>query len=84
MTTIYSAESAVLCNMLKDYREQAKLTQEQLGERLGMSQAQIAKIENGQRRLDIVEAWRFCEAVRVPFPEFAQEFERRLKLRSGL
>ena len=41
--------------MLRDTREKLNLSQEQLGKSLGKHQPFIARIESGQRRLDVVE-----------------------------
>ncbi len=44
-------------------RKKAGLTQAALGERLGWTQSIIAKIESGERRLDVVEFFTLAGAV---------------------
>ncbi|BBL77545.1 helix-turn-helix domain-containing protein [Methylomagnum ishizawai] len=81
MKSIYTRETAIFCNILRRYRENAQLTQCQLAEKLHMEQPQIAKIELGQRRLDMIEAWRWAEACGMSIVELAEELERRINLR---
>ena len=52
-----------LLRLLRDLREQAGVTQVELGDRLGNTQTFISKIERGERRLDVVEFTEFCEAL---------------------
>lgn len=58
-------------------REQANLTQAQLGERLGATQSFVSKCERGERRLDVVEFVEFVRASggdpRVVFERFVAE-----------
>jgi transcriptional regulator with XRE-family HTH domain len=49
------AERNRFAEWFRDERERAGLTQTQLGRRLKLRQAYISNIENGQRRLDILE-----------------------------
>lgn len=53
--SIHSRASRVLVEHLVSARKAADLTQEQLAKRLGKPQSFIAKYENGERRLDVVE-----------------------------
>lgn len=49
--------------LLRDLREQAGVTQVELGERLGNTQTFVSKIERGERRLDVVEFTEICDAL---------------------
>jgi transcriptional regulator with XRE-family HTH domain len=60
--SIYSAEYAVLCQSLKTLRGRAGLTQRELAVRLKVSPSWVAKVEMGERRVDVVEFMRFVRA----------------------
>lgn len=51
--------------LLRSWRDDAGLTQVELGDRLGVTQTFISKVERGERRLDIVEFAEWCEALRL-------------------
>ncbi|RYG87856.1 MAG: XRE family transcriptional regulator [Alphaproteobacteria bacterium] len=46
-------------------RENAGLTQEELGRRLGVDQTYVSKYETGRRRIDVVEFMRIVAAVQA-------------------
>jgi transcriptional regulator with XRE-family HTH domain len=51
-------------------REQAGLTQREAAKRLGRSQSFVAKSENGERRVDVVELAEYARAYEVPLTFF--------------
>ncbi len=53
----HSREYAALRRELKTARERAGLSQRELGGRLGVPHSWVAKVESGERRVDLVE---FC------------------------
>ena len=55
MASVYSEEYQRVINALKKARKEKGITQAQLAEALGKPQSFIAKVENGERRLDVVE-----------------------------
>ncbi|AHJ74787.1 helix-turn-helix domain-containing protein [Kosakonia sacchari] len=55
MASIYSEEYQRVIIALKRARKERGITQAQLAEALGRPQSFIAKIESGERRLDVVE-----------------------------
>jgi len=55
MASVYSDEYQRVINALKKARKEKGITQAQLAEALGKPQSFIAKVENGERRLDVVE-----------------------------
>ncbi len=52
--TIYSKRSKFLCTRLIEARESAGLTQVQVAETGIISQTELSKIENGQRRVEFL------------------------------
>ena len=55
MASIYSDEYQSVIQSLRDQRIAKGITQESLASALGRPQSFIAKVENGERRLDVVE-----------------------------
>jgi transcriptional regulator with XRE-family HTH domain len=53
--SLHSQEYAVLCSLLVAARHEAGLTQHALAKRLKKPQSFVAKIEGGERRLDLIE-----------------------------
>ena len=53
--TLGSARHKVLVDLIVAKREAAGLTQAQLAERLGEYQSFVARLESGQRRIDVIE-----------------------------
>jgi transcriptional regulator with XRE-family HTH domain len=64
--------------LLRDLREQAGVTQIELGNRVANTQTFISKIERGERRVDVVEFTEICEALEID-PGIA--FQRFLDIR---
>ena len=60
-TPLYDAFRAELVRM----RKKAGLSQRALADRLGRERSFVARIELGERRLDVVEFYWFCKACRV-------------------
>jgi transcriptional regulator with XRE-family HTH domain len=61
--TIRSKGHRALVNALIEARMVRGLSQDALAERLGCHQSLIARIESGQRRIDVVELVVFCRAL---------------------
>ncbi|MDY4380161.1 helix-turn-helix transcriptional regulator [Pectobacterium brasiliense] len=55
MASIYSDEYQSVIKILREARIEKGITQENLANTLGRPQSFVAKIENGERRLDVVE-----------------------------
>ena len=55
MKTIYTKEYKTILRRLKKARKKSGLTQTEIAKKLGKPQSFISKIENGERRLDIIE-----------------------------
>ena len=55
MSSIYSDEYQLVIKSLRSTRIDQGITQTQLAESLGKPQSFVAKVENGERRLDVIE-----------------------------
>ncbi|ENB7664459.1 TPA: helix-turn-helix domain-containing protein [Enterobacter cloacae] len=55
MSSIYSNEYQLVIKTLRSARIEQGITQTQLAESLGKPQSFVAKVENGERRLDVIE-----------------------------
>lgn len=53
--TLGSERHKALINLLIEAREKAGLTQTELAEKIGEYQSFVARLESGQRRVDVVE-----------------------------
>lgn len=59
--TNYSQDRKSLCALLVEAREAAKLTQKQVADTGVVSQSEISKIENGQRKVEHVVLLKLAE-----------------------
>jgi transcriptional regulator with XRE-family HTH domain len=73
--TLYRPENAVLRNLLRQARETAGLTQIDVSAAIGKSQTFVSDVERGVRRLDVVELWELCRAMRLDLTAFVSEFQ---------
>lgn len=62
---------------LRQCRQEAKLTQAELGERLGRPQSFVSKYESGERLLYFLEIEDICRAIEVPLVNFVRRYEQR-------
>ena len=60
--SLYTAEWEILLKTLKNVREQQGWTQQQLARKLGRPQSLVAKIEAGERKLDVCQ---FIDYMRI-------------------
>ena len=65
LKSIHSEQHARLRQLLREARENAGLTQDQLAERLGAYKTFVSKYEAGDRRLDVIEFLAVTEAIGV-------------------
>lgn len=63
--TVSSNENGRLTKWLKDKRHEKGHTMRSLAQVLGTPHSFIGKIENQERRLDVVEFMRYCDALDV-------------------
>lgn len=61
--TLGTARHQALIAFLVDKREAAGITQTELAERLGQYQSFVARLESGQRRVDVIELMDLAEVL---------------------
>jgi len=72
-------EIAVLGQLLTAARERAGLKQTELAVKLGVPPSYLSKVENGTRRLDVIEFIRIAEAMGVSPAEIVGELQQELR-----
>lgn len=73
--SIHSEQYATFLQLLKTARMERNITQVQLAELLKETQVFVSKCERGERRLDIIETMRWCQALGISLTELAQQLE---------
>ena len=68
MKSTYTDAYRVLLNCLVTARKEAGFTQEDLAEKLGRPQSFVSKIENGERRIDVIELLEIAEHLGIDVP----------------
>lgn len=63
--SIYTNEMHALTHWLKSERKQQHLSMRALAERMGKPHSYIQKIEQGERRLDVVEYVWYCNTLGI-------------------
>ncbi len=76
--SIYSDGYLEFLSRLRAVRIEQEITQAELAIRLGTTQSFISKCERGERRIDLIEARLFCEALEVDFIGFVTAIHSRL------
>jgi len=61
--SIYTKRHQRLCGLLIEARQASVLTQQQVADGLRKPQSYIAKVEGGERRLDVIEFIELCEEI---------------------
>lgn len=71
-------ELVVLGEVIARVREEKGLRQATVAQRLGLPASWLSKVENGNRRLDVVELLQIARAMEVEPAELVAELDRRL------
>lgn len=82
MSSIHDPRYQEVIRLLKTNRELAGLSQQQVADRLGQHQSYIAKIETGERRLDVIELIDLLSALESDAPAFLQSLGWMVRERS--
>lgn len=71
-------EIKLLGEVLTRIREREGLKQSDVAARLGLPASYLSKVENGTRRLDVIELIRIAEALEVDAADVIREVVRKL------
>ena len=63
--SLQSSEYRQLTSLLVGARNAAGMTQQQVADKLGKPQSFVAKYENGERRLDVIEFITICKTIAI-------------------
>jgi transcriptional regulator with XRE-family HTH domain len=63
--TLYTPENIALTTWLRDNRKAKGLSIRDVAEKMGASHSWLGKIEHRDRRMDVVEFVRICEALEI-------------------
>ena len=72
--SIYDDENLLFAALLREARVEAKLSQQDLAEKLGTYKSMVSRFELGERRLDIVEIRQICKALGQDFVKFIKYY----------
>jgi transcriptional regulator with XRE-family HTH domain len=78
-SSLHSPQYQKFCAKLRAWREDAGLTQRDLGKRLGKPHSYVAKTETGQRRMDPLEFIAWCKQVGVDPAEEIRRLARAVR-----
>lgn len=82
LKSLRTQQNTIFLTALRDRREALGLRQADLAERLGESQATVSRVENGERRLDVIELRTWLRALQVGFVPFLRKLDRTLDERA--
>lgn len=74
--SLFSSDHRRLCELLIAARRSAGLTQEIVARRLDKPQSFVAKYENGERRIDVIELIKITKALGADPLEIVAELSR--------
>lgn len=74
MSSVHTRQYQRFLQRLREAREQAGLTQQDVAGKLGWEQSLISKMERGVRRLDVVELSKFARLYKKPARFFLPDF----------
>lgn len=77
--TKLAGELVILGQVLAMARERAGLKQSDVAAKLGMPASYLSKIENGTRRLDVIELIQIADAMGVDAGALLAELQRKLR-----
>ncbi len=82
LKSLRTQQNKIFLAALRDRREALGLRQADLAQRLGETQATVSRVENGERRLDVIELRAWLRALKVGFVPFLRQLDRKLNERA--
>ncbi|MDY5450210.1 MAG: helix-turn-helix transcriptional regulator [Clostridia bacterium] len=79
MKSLYDDRYKAAISLLKGYRLNSNMTQQELAMLLNSDQGYVSKFESGQRRLDIIEVRTICNHLGVNLVSFVNDLETIIK-----
>jgi transcriptional regulator with XRE-family HTH domain len=76
---LHGKRSKIFCEHLRSLREKAGMTQRDLAVALGREHGMVARIELGERRVDMIEAFDVFEALGADPAEETLELMKKFK-----
>ncbi len=76
-------ELIILGSLLAQARERAGFKQSDVAARLGLPASYLSKIENGTRRLDVIELTQIAEAIQTDPADIVRELAKALRKRKA-
>lgn len=81
--SLHRQENLILIELLRELRMRENLRQTELADRLGVNQNFVSNVEQGIRRLDVVELRDYASALGSDFSTVTSLWEARLKSEPG-
>ncbi len=75
----WSMQEIVLLKLLKDMRRESGLSGPAIQKMLKRPNSYVAKVESGEKRLDVLELREFCHACGVTLHEFTLRLDNKLE-----
>ncbi|MGY4829155.1 helix-turn-helix domain-containing protein [Sphaerotilaceae bacterium SBD11-9] len=76
--SLYNRHNEIFLELLRRSRESVPLRQADLAMLLGRDQGTVSRVENGERRLDVVQLRDWLRALGVDFRGFMGQLDERL------
>ena len=74
----FDPDYLILLKEIHAARNASGLSQAEVAKRLGISQSTWSKIEAGERRIDLIELRRFCNAIGTDFSAFVKSTDQKM------
>ena len=81
--TIYTPPHELVTAKLKQARLKAKLSQEDLADRIGRTQLWVSRTERGERRVDLLEWLEYLLGCEADVYDFIREVVKKVRLPRG-